>query len=235
MSPQAVKIWAVVPAGGSGSRFAAPTPKQYQLLAGKSVLEHTLTRLLHVSDELHISVAISDTDQYWDKLDISNHPRISKVSAGKERADSVLSGLRSLQGQAAPEDWVLVHDAARPCVLISDIKRLMNAVAEHSVGGILASAVTDTLKRCDDNDTIVETTDRSRLFQAQTPQAFRYQQLLKALQSACADPECVVTDEASALEYMGFKPLVVNGSRSNIKITYSEDLLMAEAILTGQE
>jgi 2-C-methyl-D-erythritol 4-phosphate cytidylyltransferase len=240
MSAKLSRLWVVVPAGGSGSRFASQTPKQYQSLNGTAVIERTLQRLLAVDEQLQVVVAVAEDDDYWPTLTVADNPRVHRADAGKERADSVLAGLQALRVLADPDDWVLVHDAARPCVLVEDIRRLIDVAGQHEVGGILATPVTDTIKRGeavtgDALALIEETSDRSVLFQAQTPQMFRLQSLHDCLHKALGDAPEQVTDEASAMEYCGFKPLLVQGSRSNIKITYAEDLAIAGAILAQQE
>lgn len=233
------KVWAVIPAGGSGSRFASQTPKQYLHLQGVAVIERTLMRLLSVDSSLQLVVALAADDGYWPTLAVADNPRVHRAIAGKERADSVLAGLQALSAMADENDWVLVHDAARPCVSVDDIRTLIDQVSQHPVGGILATPVTDTIKRGHfehaQNAVIAETCDRATLFQAQTPQMFRLGQLRDCLQRALNEAPAQVTDEASAMEYCGFKPLLIGGSRSNIKITYAEDLAIAAAILAQQE
>lgn len=227
------KVWAVVPAAGIGSRMRANCPKQYLPLAGLSVIEHTLQRLLTLPVIEKIFVTISPNDAYWCDLDISKHPQIITAEGGKERADSVLNGLQSLTNIAADNDWVLVHDAARPCVSVDAIEALLSKCHTHAVGGILGVPVADTLKRVNAKQGIEQTVDRSVLWQAQTPQLFRYKVLRDALARALASG-AVVTDESSAIEYEGLLPLMVEGNSDNIKITRPEDLPLAEMILKKQ-
>lgn len=227
------KVWAVVPAAGVGSRMRASCPKQYLPLAGLSVIEHTLQRLLTLPVIEKIFVAISPNDAYWCDLDISKHPKILTSEGGNERADSVLNGLQSLTDIAAENDWVLVHDAARPCVSVDAIEVLLSKCHAHAVGGILGVPVADTLKRVDAKQGIEQTVDRSVLWQAQTPQLFRYKVLREALARALASG-AVVTDESSAIEYAGLLPLMVEGNSDNIKITRPDDLPLAEMILKKQ-
>lgn len=226
--------WVVVPAAGVGRRFGGVIPKQYQLLAGKTVMEHSLERLL----QLHttIVVAVHPDDQQWSRLPIFENDRIRTVHGGQERVDSVRLALECLHREADTEDWVLVHDVARPCVAISDIQQLMSSLQAHSVGGLLATPISDTVKRVADEGQhhhVVTTEPRQPLWLAQTPQMFRYGLLHWSLQTA-SKQGWQVTDEASAVEQLGYQPLVVEGSRDNIKITRREDLVIAEAILAAQ-
>lgn len=233
MSQKTEKIWAVVPAAGAGRRFGAQTPKQYQLLGGEPIIERTLKKLLALEPE-RVIVAVHEADQRWQQLSIANHHRIHRVDGGGERADSVRSGVASLSGEADENDWVLVHDVARPCVRVADMEHLINALSGHTVGGILATPMSDTVKRVEAHSQIIQTTeDRTLLWAAQTPQLFRYGVLQKALNHA-AEAGNVVTDEASAVEALGLEHCVVEGSRDNIKITRREDMAIAEAILAFQ-
>jgi 2-C-methyl-D-erythritol 4-phosphate cytidylyltransferase len=225
------KIWGVVPAAGVGKRMQSDRPKQYLELAGKTVLEQTLLRLLQAKVFTAIAVAISEEDPYWPELDISKNPDILTAPGGKERADSVLSGLRSLRTQAADSDWVLVHDAARPCITSTDIHRLIDQLVNDDVGGILALSSHDTLKNVQGNR-ILGTLDRTHIWRALTPQMFRYGMLKTALETAVGNP--AVTDEASALELQGLKPKIVEGRPDNIKITRPEDLALAQFYLEQQ-
>lgn len=223
------RYFAVVPAAGIGSRMGAERPKQYLPLGESTVIEQTLSRLLILDCLESIVVPLSDKDQYWQNLSVANSPRIQSTLGGVERSDSVLAGLKALQGIAENDDWVLVHDVARPCVRLKDIEALMTVLADDEVGGILAVPVSDTIKQVTDKS-IDKTVDRSVLWQAQTPQLFRYGMLLKALSEA-AEQGVAITDEASAIEWSGAVPKVVEGSRDNIKITCPEDLALAEYYL----
>lgn len=226
-----VKRWVIVPAAGIGSRMQAEIPKQYLQLGDKTLLEHTLERLLQIPQLEQIVVPLHPQDPYWSQLTLAKHPKIKAVTGGHERSESVLNGLAALD--AASEDWVLVHDAARPCVSLACIERLFERLRENPVGGILGVPVADTLKRVADGSEIKETVDRNTLWQAQTPQMMRFGLLQDALQRALA-AGCAITDEASAVEFAGYTPLIVEGRRDNIKITRPEDLAMAGLILELQ-
>lgn len=225
------KIWAVVPAAGVGKRMQANRPKQYLPLDGKTVLEQTLNRLLQADIFSAIAVAISKEDPYWPELACAQHAQIITAAGGKERADSVLSALKSLREHADDNDWVLVHDAARPCLTSSDIHFLVKSLQMDEVGGILALPSHDTLKNVE-GIKINETIDRSVIWRALTPQMFRYGMLKSALEAVEGNP--AVTDEASALEMQGLQPKIVEGRSDNIKITRPEDLALAQFYMEQQ-
>ena len=225
------KIWAVVPAAGVGKRMNADRPKQYLELAGKTVIEHTLSRLLQAEVFAAVAVAISEEDPYWSELSIASHEKIITAAGGKERADSVLSGLHAIRTQATDDDWVLVHDAARPCITRADIHHLIESLINDEVGGILALPCADTLKNVQGKN-ILGTVDRSVIWRALTPQMFRYGTLKTALEHAVGNP--VITDEASALELQGLQPKIVEGRPDNIKITRPEDLALAQFFMAQQ-
>jgi 2-C-methyl-D-erythritol 4-phosphate cytidylyltransferase len=227
---QQQQFWAVVPAAGSGSRMGAEKPKQYLTVLQKTIIEHTLERLLHHKAITGVSVAVSGSDIYWESINLDTDKTVIVTEGGAERCHSVISALDSLNNVAAPDDWVLVHDAARPCVRMQDIDKMILELKEHPVGGILAVPVHDTLKRGSAAGEIVDTVDRRNLWQAQTPQMFRLQALRQALHQAIEDG-FMVTDEASAMEHIGLKPKLVEGHADNIKITRPEDLPLAEFYL----
>lgn len=224
--------WIVVPAAGTGKRFGSVIPKQYQTLAGQTVIEHTLERLLAVNAGV-IVVAVHPNDSHWSRLSVFEHPRIRTVHGGAERADSVRLALECLSREAHADDWVLVHDVARPCVRVAEIRHLIDSLVDHPVGGLLAVPASDTVKRVEQDGTIVATEDRSTLWLAQTPQMFRYGLLSWSLKTA-ARQQWQPTDESQAVERLGHRPRVVEGSRDNIKITRREDLAIAEAIMGFQ-
>lgn len=230
--PRSPRFWAVVPAAGVGRRMGTDMPKQYLEVLGKPVLQHTLERLLAMDDIAGIAVALGTEDGYWGDLPCAGHPRIHRAPGGRERADSVLSGLDCLAELAAAEDWVLVHDAARPCLTEADLRHLVATLRDDPVGGILAVPVSDTLKRVEAGHS-VETVDRSRIWRALTPQMFRFQVLRKSLRAAAAAGQ-TVTDEASAVEFAGLRPRIVEGRPDNIKITRLEDLPLAAFYLERQ-
>lgn len=236
------KIWVIIPAAGVGRRMGSDTPKQYLLLNDKPVIEHTLN-VFDTHDSIsEIVISISKEDEYWQTVNSKLSKPLHKVDGGKERCDSVLNGLIYLQSKAAKDDWVLVHDAARPCLRKEDLTLLLETLQNHDVGGILAVPVRDTMKKSVDKENanlIKETIDRENLWHALTPQMFRFGMLFDALVSALNNNE-VVTDEASAMEIAGYQPVLVEGHSDNLKITRPEDLSLAafflrEACLRLQE
>ncbi|MCZ4370858.1 2-C-methyl-D-erythritol 4-phosphate cytidylyltransferase [Vibrio diazotrophicus] len=223
-------IIAVVPAAGVGSRMQADRPKQYLKLVGKTVLEHTVSKLLAHPKVSKVVVAVSEDDPYFSTLALANHPQVIRVNGGKERADSVLSALNYICKHEVSE-WVLVHDAARPCFTEQDVTRLIECAEIHSVGAILAAPVRDTMKRSDELQNIDHTVERSNLWHALTPQMFRTLPLREALIDGLAS-KANITDEASAFERLNLSPALVNGRADNIKITQPEDLALAEFYLS---
>ncbi len=225
--------WFIVPAAGSGRRMGSEKPKQYLQINNKTILDHSLSRLLAVQQLAGIVLALDADDTEFSQSQYAQHEKIIRVAGGKERADSVLAGLDYLQDKIAADDWVLVHDAARPCIRPDEIEQLQAQLQDDPVGGILAVPVADTLKRVDAN-IILQTVDRSVLWQAQTPQMFRYGVLYQALTHALQN-QLSVTDEASAVEQAGLSAKIVQGRSDNIKITRPADLDLAEFILQKQE
>ena len=205
-------------------------PKQYLSLAGRYVIEHTLDRLLAHPRIDGLVVALGADDPYWAATAFSNHPRVNRVTGGAERADSVRNALQSLRAGEDAEAWVLVHDAARPCLRSEDIDRLIERVADDPVGGVLGVPARDTMKEISPEGRALATLDRSSLWHAYTPQMFRLGTLYKALVDA-ADAGAIVTDEASAIERAGLSPRMVEGHTDNIKITHPADLPLAEFLL----
>jgi 2-C-methyl-D-erythritol 4-phosphate cytidylyltransferase len=226
-------LYAVVPAAGRGSRMGGEVPKQYLDLAGRSVLEHALWRLAPHPLIARVVVAIAEDDRRFAALAPRLPPKIATVTGGVERCHSVLAGLAALAVTAAPDDWVLVHDAARPCLRRSDLDRLIETATADPVGAILAVPVRDTLKRADDACRSAQTVDRTGLWHALTPQMFRLDMLRRALEQALA-AERLVTDEAEAIEAAGSCPRLVAAHGDNIKITHPEDLGLAALILRAQ-
>lgn len=219
-----VPFWLVIPAAGVGARMAADRPKQYLEVAGRCILEHTLDCFLDHPGLLGVMVCLAVDDPYWPNLALASDPRIRRADGGRERADSVLAGLRALQlAGAAEDDWVLVHDAARPNLARSDLDRLLDTLATDPVGGLLAVPARDTLKRADAAGRVAQTVDRAVIWQAYTPQMFRLGDLRQALDAALA-AGVPITDEASALEWVGKAPRLVEGRADNLKVTRPEDL-----------
>ena len=230
----APRRFGLIPAAGGSSRFGRAEPKQYALLAGAPVIRHTI-RALNESIALEaVFVVLARDDKYYAE-------RIGEVAGvvplycgGRTRAESVANGLDALGEYAAAEDWILVHDAARPCVDIATLHRLLNELEDEPVGGLLAVPLADTLKRAESGAglRVAATEDRAAMWCAQTPQMFRYAILHHALRQAHGKN---MTDEAQAIEALGVKPRLVLGSTANIKLTYAEDLELAEAILARRK
>jgi 2-C-methyl-D-erythritol 4-phosphate cytidylyltransferase len=204
-----------------GARMGAPVPKQYLEIAGKTILEHTISRLLALHPR-RLVIAVSAGDERYKGIAVIDQCEI--VTGGAERADSVLNGLKMLDLKA--NEWIMVHDAVRPCVNSSDVISLCEKVSDHDVGGLLGIPVTDTVKKTSDRK-VVETLSRTDLWLAQTPQLFRYGILLRALENSEN-----VTDEASAVEKLGYQPMMIQGHSDNIKVTTSDDLALAEFYLS---
>ncbi|ANQ84870.1 2-C-methyl-D-erythritol 4-phosphate cytidylyltransferase [Azoarcus olearius] len=223
--------FAIVPAAGSGSRMGSERPKQYLPLLGKPLIHHTLSVLCAAPEIDKVFVVLSVGDAEWGRHDWrALGPKLVPLfCGGPTRADSVLAGLRAIAGEAVQSDWVLVHDAARPCLAPWHIDKLVRELAGDEVGGLLAVPVADTLKRADGHRHVAATVPRDSLWQAQTPQMFRYVMLRRALESATD-----VTDEASAIEAAGLRPRLVQGDATNLKVTYPLDLHLAEWILNNR-
>ncbi|OHX20361.1 2-C-methyl-D-erythritol 4-phosphate cytidylyltransferase [Chromobacterium sphagni] len=221
---------ALVPAAGSGSRFGAASPKQYLQLNGKPLMWHTLATLAAVSAIDEVAVVISPHDEWFDDFNWDLPKlRVYRVG-GATRAESVSHGLAAVA--SGDDDWVLVHDAARCCVSVAAVERLIATLAGHPVGGLLALPVPDTVKRADSEGHVGTTVPRNGLWLAQTPQMFRAGLLANALRDQPADD---ITDEASAIERAGLKPLLVEGDAQNFKVTYPRDLALARAILAARD
>ena len=233
--PNDARLHALIPAAGSGERMGGSLPKQYLTLAGSTVAEQTLSRLLSFAPLSQFVVVTAEADLWWPQLDIAHDQRILSVVGGATRAQSVLNGLAalkaSLKESATEQDWVLVHDMARPCVRLTDIEKLIAECGPE--GAILAAPITDTVKRAV-NERILATVPRQQLWRALTPQLFPLKALHDALQSALA-AEADITDEASAMERVGLQPKLVLGHTDNIKITLSTDLPLAAFYLQQQQ
>ena len=226
------RYYAIVPAAGSGSRFGGEMPKQYLPLAGRPLIHHTLSALCRCARIERVWVVLSPTDEWWQAYDWTSlgHKLETVFCGAATRAGSVANGLAAAATAAADEDWILVHDAARPCLSLAMLDNLCDELADDPVGGLLAVPVADTLKRADAAQRVVATEPRDGLWQAQTPQMFRYGLLLRALAGQAG-----VTDEAGAVEAAGLRPKLVRGDASNLKVTYPADLQLAELILHGRK
>lgn len=228
-----MQYWVVMPAAGAGRRLGAATPKQYLTLAGRSLIEWSLAPFLTDSRCQGIVVAVASDDTHWPALSARWTPgRVRSAPGGAERSESVLAGLAALPAQ--PDDWVLVHDAARPCLSTTDRDALLGALADDPVGGLLAVPLSDTLKRAGQDGSVAATVPRDGLWRALTPQMFRHAALSQALGQALARGEHP-TDEAQAMERSGLAPRLVAGSPQNIKVTTAADLALAEALLCTRE
>ena len=219
-----------MPAAGSGRRFGGDRPKQYQPFAGRTVIEQALAPFLADARCHGVAVALDAEDAQFAQLPVASEPRLHRVAGGARRCDSVRQALAALP--AGEQDWVLVHDAARPCVTRADIDLLLSSVRDDAVGGLLATPMADTLKRADSARRVLDTPARSGLWRALTPQMFRHGLLTRALaeaQAAGREP----TDEAQAIEWLGLAPRLVAGSPANIKITTTGDLTLAAAFQQG--
>jgi 2-C-methyl-D-erythritol 4-phosphate cytidylyltransferase len=232
-----MRYWLVMPAAGAGGRFGGDAPKQYAPLAGRTVLEWSLAPFLADARCVHLVVALAADDSAFEKvarrLGAQHTARLSSVIGGAQRSQSVRNGLGVLAGRAVADDWVLVHDAARPCLSGQDLERLLSGAASHAVGGLLAVPAADTLKRARGGGAapvVGETVERSGLWRALTPQMFRYERLCSALDAAHAAGRWP-TDEAQALEWLGEHPLLIEGAATNFKITASADLALAATVL----
>ncbi len=229
-------IWALVPGAGTGQRMGASLPKQYLSLAGQTIAQRTLSQLVTADLFSKIIIALADDDHHFLDLPIAQSAQIETVVGGTSRAASVVNGLHALADYAAADDWVMVHDIARPLITVEAMNKLVNAVGPQDVAAILATRIHDTVKRSGIYNSapealpIVETTlDRRRLWLAQTPQMVRYGLLVEAMTQAEKQQE--VTDEASAVEFLGRPVLLVENTQQNIKITTAEDLRLAEYYL----
>ena len=228
------KLFAVIPAAGIGSRFKGDKPKQYNELLGSTVLERSVKPFLESTQIEKVIVAIGQEDRWWGALPTAVNSKVITTAGGASRAESVLNGLNALTEIAGEDDWVLVHDAVRPCVPQPDIESLIAKCLEQRCGGLLSGRIAETVKRVDESGRVTGTIDRDALRTAQTPQMFPIGVLRKALQTALAEG-LHTTDEAMAVELSGHPVLTVEGSSSNIKITYPEDLHRVRQILGANE
>jgi len=226
-------IHALIPAAGHSVRFGGTTLKQYAHLMGQPVIAHSIEAVLRHPAVGSVTVALAADDGIYDELVRPIYPSVRTVMGGKSRAQTVMNGLNAIRERGPDYEWVLVHDAARPCLAVEALRRLVAAGLNSDNGAILAVPVSDTLKLADDAGRIESTVDRARCWAAQTPQLFRLRELAANLQAALEAGESP-TDDAAAMERSGIHPLLVEGPRSNIKITGPEDLALAEFILQRQ-
>ena len=227
---RAQRFHAIIPAAGQGRRFGGETPKQYLEIGGQTVLEHALQRMERTGLFQELIVVVEAGSREWARVQENLRLPIRVTSGGGERCDSVWNGLLTIE-DATPDDWVVVHDAARPCVHPSDILFLVKALQNDAVGGLLGAPISDTIKRANSGNKVVETLPRSELWAAFTPQMFRYRVLFNALKFHREREEAVATDEAQAVEAIGLTPHLVPGRPDNIKITRVEDLHFAKRLL----
>lgn len=226
------KFFALIPAAGSGSRVGEDLPKQYLQLAGKPMISYAINTLCSNERIAHVIVVLSPSDSHWSRYDWSEFSSklIIMNCGGTTRAESVLNGLNALETSIAiaDDDWVMVHDAARPCLTSIQLEKLLDELINDEIGGLLAIPVADTLKRSNTSQRATTTEPREGLWQAQTPQMFRYRLLTNALSNADG---INVTDDASAIEALDLHPKLVLSDSNNFKVTYPQDLALAELIL----
>ena len=229
------QYFAIIPAAGSGSRFGAPLPKQYLTINGLPIIRHAVDALLADARIARVVVVLSPEDRDWSEacMPTDMPERVSIIrQGGATRAESVLNGIKWLSNESnvGSRDWILVHDAARPCLTPVQIDALITSLSDDPVGGLLAIPVADTVKRADSANRVEATVDRRPLWQAQTPQMFRLDLLQQALGAVDL---AVATDESSAVEALGYAPKLVAGSLANLKVTYPADLSLATAIINS--
>jgi 2-C-methyl-D-erythritol 4-phosphate cytidylyltransferase len=228
------RFWVIIPAAGCGRRMGPGNrPKQYLPLAGRTVIEWAVAPFLSHTAFERIVVALGADDPHWAENPLSSHPSVIRAPGGAERADSVEAGLDAISGLAHPDDWVLVHDAARPCLADADLELLMEQLADDPVGGLLAAPVVDTLKRADEHAYVAQTVARDRLWRALTPQMFRFGVLERALRFA-RERAAAVTDDAQAVELLGLRPRLIASSFENLKVTTPHDLERAAQVLAAR-
>jgi 2-C-methyl-D-erythritol 4-phosphate cytidylyltransferase len=222
------KIHAIIPAAGNGARMGAEIPKQYLLLNGKPLIQHVIETFEQSALVESVHVLLSADDSYWATIGIPLHAKTSlHICGGKTRAETVLNGLNAIK-IASDTDWVMVHDAARPGLNGTLLSLLIDSLKDDEVGGLLAIPLADTLKMADATQHAQKTIPREQLWQAQTPQMFKLAMLKQALTHFLGVP----TDEAQAIESMGFQPKLVRGALRNLKVTYPEDLAVVNALMT---
>ncbi len=223
----------VIPAAGFGRRFGSDIPKQYMLLAGKPIITHVIDFFTSLDVVDRVTVAVQPGDALWQRLGVFEHAKVRVIEGGDERFQSVLLALNSLSDFCEKDDWIMVHDAVRPCLTKSEFDALLSACWDTKIGGLLGVPAVDTLKLVK-GDIVESTFPRDSLWMAQTPQMFRYAVLTEALETALGQDNSV-TDESSAVEGLGFHPIMVKGKSTNIKITRPEDLELAALFLVNPD
>ena len=221
-------MYAIIVAAGSGQRFASDTPKQFLEIAGKLAIQHSIDAFDSMEEIQGIVLVMPKNQRLWQDIELKANKPLMYTTGGSSRAHSVLHGLLILEPSVTDNSWILIHDAARVCITQSDIKKLMSACKKQNQGGLLVKPINDTIKYSENGTHVKKTINRSKLKAALTPQMFPFKQLLEVLEKSNS---ATITDEASAFEQAGIMPLMVNGRSDNIKITYIEDLLLAEFIL----
>ncbi len=229
MQEKDFKLWVIIPAAGSGQRCGKAIAKQYLEFHNKTIIEHSISPFLRVDAVTEIVVALSENDSTFKQLPIANHKKIQTVVGGQTRAETVFNALTSLKDRANPQDWILVHDGARPCLHVDDLNALIDNLINEKVGGILAFPVADTLKFVR-QDNIAHTVSRMHLWHALTPQMFRYQILFESLRN-CLNDKIEITDEASAIEHAGFEPKIVKAQYPNPKLTHPSDFKLIALLI----
>jgi 2-C-methyl-D-erythritol 4-phosphate cytidylyltransferase len=222
-----MKYFVIIPAAGTSTRMKADKPKQYIALADQPILQRVVNLFSAHPDVEKVVVVLHAKDRWWPSLQLSHPEKVLTAIGGQERVHSVLLGLQFLTDYADKNDFILVHDAARPCLQAKDITLLMSELKNHDVGGLFGLPVVDTLKKVNEKNEVEKTISREQLWHAQTPQCFRYALLKSSIEKALSGNE-MITDESSAIEYAGFKPKMITGSARNIKITFPDDLKLAE-------
>lgn len=225
------KVFAIVPAAGQGTRIGDPVPKQYIPLAGRPLVYHSLAALAKVARIERIFVVLSPHDRHWQEHDWSAlGPKVEALRAGgAHRPESVANALAALEGRVARDDWILVHDAARPCIRTELVEQFLDELDDDPIGGLLAMPLADTLKSAEAGQRVAATIPRLHLWRAQTPQMFRFELLRRGLERR---PDA--TDESQAVEALNYAPRLVEGENGNIKVTFAEDIEIAEMILQRQ-
>lgn len=221
-------MYVIIVAAGSGQRFASDTPKQFLEIAGKLAIQHCIDAFDCVDDIQGIVLVMPKNQEMWIDLELTAKKPLMYTTGGSNRAQSVMHGLKILAPSVGANSWILVHDAARICIVPSDIQKLIKSCKNKNQGGLLVKPIIDTIKYTKDGQQISKTIDRNHLFAALTPQMFPYGQLTEVLEKADVK---LITDESSAFEQAGIKPLMVKGRSDNLKLTHIEDFLVAEYIL----